>query len=282
MPRLTHAISVSPLRQTVVADPGEEQIVQVTARNTSSQPITVSPTIDAFTIDENGRAVFGQKDEALSWIRATPRSVTIPPEKEVVVNFIVSIPTNAEPRGHYLGLFLEEAGESENQVNVRTRVGTLLFLHVGGVVTEALEAGQITTDKKIYTFFPAILSLELRNTGSIHVVPAGTVTVKNWRGEVLQKIPINETQRKVLPYTSWKDTIAVAGKGLQYIGPLTIENTIAYGTRQGRVQETIQIWYIPWFVILFVVSIVAGIAGLVIVLNKKKKPALPPRRGFLS
>lgn len=247
-PLAAHALSitVSPARQGVVVARGTTQRVFFTVTNNGDTPSAFSPLVEAFTINsETGRAVFGAKEEAVSWVRAFPESLEIKPKRKGTFFFDISVPRNTEVRSRYLALFAVQDSSSERGVAIGSRVGSLLFLHIQGAVTEQLTEVIFSSDKKI-TLSPRItIALVLKNIGTIHSAPRGSVVVTK-KGAVLREFPLNPTNKKVLPDGLWQSSYSLDGLTLKNTGKFDVSAIVQYGPDNQQFISRITLWYIPW------------------------------------
>lgn len=257
---------MSPLRQTIVVDPGSSARIVVDVRNESTSMVTVRPIIDAYTIGDNGQAVFGQQVSALDWVGVEAERYQISAGETQSIPFIIHVPASAEPGGHYLALFMA-SDPAEGAVRVESRVGSLLMLYVAGEVIERLDVTTIQSPPVVRRM-PSTVQLELKNTGTIHVVPEGDVLVRNWRGTVVTSTILNAKQRKVLPYASWTDSVIISSPSWSDVGPLTITANVSYGVTGQFVRAQKTIWYLP--VRLYVV-VATGIAIMILFVIGRRK-----------
>ena len=267
------ALQISPARQAVVVQPGQVQVVPVTFTNDSEETVLLTPEVDPFTTDpQTGSAVFGAVDIAKSWVRAVPERLQLLPGQEGVFSFTVSVPQGIEERSHYLGLFARSA-PAAGQIGVGARLGSLLFLHVGDSAREELVPRIFSVDKKIIFGGPVTVHLGLENTGSIHVIPSGTLSVGNVNYErLVQHNFINADERKVLPGAVWEEVYTEGGfHHISNIGKNTVQAKIFYGATQRELTVQTSFWYIPTSLVVGIVILLVLITMLWVRLKRKKK-----------
>ena len=88
----------------------------------------------------------------------------------------------------------------QGQVPTAFRAGVLFFVGVNGEVTKRISL----TDMELLVptrlaHLPVTFRYTLENQGGIHVTPSGFLTVRNWRGRVIHRSPLNAEQAYVLP-----------------------------------------------------------------------------------
>ena len=108
-----HALSISPVKQTLILDAGSAGIVPLFVTNNTKQSIVISPSADAFTIHPNTRALqWNQDDEALKWISLPTQKSQLDPDESIQINVPIVIPKNTPPGAYYIGLFAEQFNEN--------------------------------------------------------------------------------------------------------------------------------------------------------------------------
>lgn len=260
------ALSMSPARQTVIIDPGKTEHIFISVKNDQNEPFEVKGSLEGFRIDEKThRAVFGAREEAVQWGKVvTPSSPLLPGETKNI-EFVFSVPKNASPGAHYLALFGEiKAGTG--QVGIATRVGSLMFLYVGGEVKEAMNVLEFSSGAKWYYQKNAEIFLKTENQGSIHVFPTGKITVRNFRGNILQTFPINPENHLVIPQNDWSRIFDITFSPRD-IGKIEATLEFTYGVNQKMILKKISFWYIPWWMIGIVSGVV--VVGILFLLKRK-------------
>lgn len=246
LPRLALAIEISPVRQTLVIDPGETGIAAISVANDTASAIAIVGEAGGFGLDPEGRPLFDRPDPAAAWVSVPQTKFTLDPGEEAKISFVITVPQEAEPGEHFLALYARTLG-SEGQIGLATRIGSLLFLHVGGTVTESLSFRSFVTPSWWHVQPPIFVDIALENTGTIHLVPEGQVTVSNWRGKIVERHSLNDRQRKVFPNTFWRATYEV-GQNFGWLdaGPVTVEATVFFGQSFQKLNTNTRVWFIPW------------------------------------
>lgn len=248
-PLTARALSIAPVRHTAVVDPGQKTVVRLTVANDSEEANTVTFEVDAFTIEKKtGRPIFGAADPAKAWITAPPR-LTLAPGEQRNVRFTVAVPEKAAAGGHYLGLFVKSA-PTAGQVRIGSRVGTLLFLYVGGAVQESLVRQDFSVDKAWYLWPPVHLSLQLENIGTVHSTPEGAMIIRRDSGREIARLPLNPRGKKVLPGGFWREEYEFRKLGWRDTGRVTAVAMMQYGVTKQAITDTITFWYVPLPVLL--------------------------------
>jgi hypothetical protein len=254
------ALSVSPTLIELGSAPGESWQSSVKVINSNPFDLTVYASIVNFEPEGEaglGRFVPVQEQNAdqvtlAEWVTLPQASVTIPAQGTGEVPFIVSVPEDAEPGGHFAALLIgTQPPASETGVGVRTSqiVSSLFFLNVEG---DIIENGFIRSFTASNSFLPTPkvdFTLRFENQGNVHLQPQGDIIIYNMWGTERGRIPINyyTSFGNALPGTIRKFDFTWEGSfSFTDIGLYRAVATISYGeaSRQFTDQAT-YFWVIP-------------------------------------
>lgn len=255
------AFTLSPVRETLVVDPGQSQSVVLDIKNDSGIRQNFLFETDAFGLDpDTGHIQFGKRDEAKSWVVPNYPALDLNPGEMRQVNFRVRIPPGTAPGSHYLALVAKQ-NPAQGQVVIGERIASLLFLHVAGKVEESLALRDFSSGKKIYFGTPIEMYLYLQNQGTIHATPLGKIELFNWRGKKITEIPINIKDRKILPEEKWKETEVFSKIPLWQLGKLHARLILEYGVTSQSIIAEKSFWFFPWMSIVAIFIFLFGIIG---------------------
>ena len=197
-------------------------------------------------------------EEALShslarWVTITDDPIVIPAGTSGEVPFTVTVPTQAEPGGHYAAILIgtqpDLASGGGPRVAVSSYVTSLLFVRIQGDVDERGRIREFLTPKSLYQSPQADFVLRFENVGNVHLRPQGTITIRNMWGRERGKVEFNQRSAfgNVLPKTtrryefSWQ-----GGENLFDIGRYSAVATLMYGEDlKQNVSATTYFWVIP-------------------------------------
>jgi len=268
------ALTITPARQTVIIDPGSSQTIRLTVENNEKEVMEVTGVAEGFRIEEKThRATFGVKDDAAEWVKVSPSVVALAPGETKDILFTFTVPKNAESKVHYIALFAEvKAGKG--QVGISSRLGSLLFFYVSGNIIEEMDVLDFSAGSEWYLKNKVQLFARGENNGTIHVIPEGKVTIKDWWSNIITEIPINPENRLVIPQSQWSEPYDVA-LGPSHIGKIHATLKFKYGINQKTILKKIDFWYIPvWFIAalgILSVIIFSGTIALGMRLGTKNK-----------
>lgn len=261
---VTHAFSLSPLRHTMVVDPGKTAVAQVEIFNNENYSIELVPEIDAFSIHpDTGHAQFGEGDIAKSWIHTNVSTLSLSPQEKKIVNFTVTVPPGSSSQSHYLALFLKQKA-LDGQIGIGKRIGTLLFLHVSGPVQEKM---QLQNFSSIKDNGKKMLHIQTVNEGSIHLIPKGTIDFFNIFGKKIGSVQINPEERKVLPEGIWRTSLDVPQFG---VGRIRADLHLIYGQTEQTLFGTISFWNISSVLVIGLSGILLLCGGIFFAKRYKK------------
>lgn len=189
--------------------------------------------------------------------------------EKITIPVKVSIPLDAEPRGYYGALIVsnepeilggEQSTETEGKALLVSRIGSLFLLRINGEGKEAgnLEDFKIIGPKKtFYEKRPNGFEISFKNTGNVHLVPHGKITIKNILGKNVGEIPVDA-------YFSLPDSIryreVLWGEGTG-LGRYTANLSLYPGFGNKNQEVSISFWIIPWKIL------VTTFVGLVIFIS---------------
>jgi P pilus assembly chaperone PapD len=148
------SVEASPLRLEIQAWPGATNTQAVTLTNVSRERVRVRAILSDWHLSRDGAPQFeepvsGRAYAAAAWVRFAPPELVIEGNGQGTVRFTVTVPRDAEPAGYRTGLLFDFTPEERDvatrakQVTVRSRIATLIYLHVqaGGPRAQGDQSG---------------------------------------------------------------------------------------------------------------------------------------------
>lgn len=267
----------SPLYEyTIAAGSVQQDIIKI--KNVGSTNQTFYPEVLDFKSDnKTGTPIFLDKGEEsgtyslAKWISISTEGITLSPNQSTALNFNITVPSEAEPGGHYAGiLFSTEPPEptGSNQVGLASKVGSIVLVRVAGNATESAKITSFTADKQTYEEAEAKFSTTIENTGNVHVQPKGVIEIKNIIGGQVASIDVNSLSANVLPgssrifESSWKDP------GFK-LGYYTATITLNYGDPSQTITASTNFWIIPWMTLVIALVVIAVILAILVFAIKR-------------
>lgn len=200
-------LSNSGLPVSLVANPGTTVTADIRIRNEGAQAETLRTGLMKFGArGEEGRPELMDReagDTYFDWVTVTPSEFAIQPGEFKTVRVSIDVPAEAAFGYYYAVTFSRTSDEkpAEGQA-VKGSIATLILLeaNVPGAKRE-LQVVEFKSEKKLYEFLPAKLSVKIRNTGNVHAVPHGDVSI-NQGDKELGRLQLNPSGGYILPQSN--------------------------------------------------------------------------------
>lgn len=254
-------LQISPASIELNGEKGKTYTLKIKVLNVTSSDLTyTSSTHDFGAQDETGSPKI-LLDGSLpagasvrSWI-GTIDQFTLRGQEPRQFDVTVTIPSNAEPGGHYGVLsFSGRAPELNGPgVGMTASTGLLILIRVDGVINEKLSLATFATERdgKQHSLFeasPIDFVTRLKNEGNVHVKPIGSIQVHDMFGGLVTTIPVNEKAGNVLPSSIRRFDSDLTKDWM--IGRYNADLTLSYGTHGQAITNTISFWVIPYKLVL--------------------------------
>lgn len=204
-PSQSQALTISPAKFILEADPGETLETQMSVLNDHDTTLTFYPVFERYTTRGDEPIFIPETTGLPSWIATVPAQLTLGPKGMGNVSVLIKVPKDAEPGGHYAVIFWSSAspGKSaeESGMSIVTRVGSLVLLEVSGNVVESAEIDNFKAPKTLFSRLPVGFSYDLKNTGTVHLAPEGKLIIKNIFGRTSAILEVNPANLYALPGT---------------------------------------------------------------------------------
>lgn len=236
-------LSVTPPLFQISVEPGDLWQSMVKVVNSNPYPITVYAEVVNFSPKgEEGQGKFvpifngGQEGTTLAeWIDVIGGPYIIPAEQSKEVPFIVQVPDNAAPGGHFAAILIgTQPLDSDDEVLVQTSqvVTSLFFVRIAGDIVEKANIRQFSVENWFVETPSSEFILRFENKGNVHIQPRGDITIYNMWGKERGVIPINKQTHfgNVLPesvrefYFRWEGE-----RSFTDIGRYSAEVVLSYG-----------------------------------------------------
>lgn len=179
--------------------------------------------------------------------------------ESISIPVTISVPLDAEPRGYYGALIVsnepdkladESSTGAQGKTRIISRIGSLFLVKING---EGKEEGRLEDFKisgpvkPFYESKPKSFEVVYQNTGNVHLVPYGKITVKNLMGINIGSIPVDAYF--VLPNSTryreviWDDNSFLFGR---YTASLSLYK--GYGNEYQDMK--ISFWVLPWKILV--------------------------------
>jgi hypothetical protein len=276
-------ITVTPVVDTFNIEPAQTVTRTVRVINPVARSLTLYPRVlDFHTDNENGQPQFYNVKEKKSpyamstWATFSKPFLRIEPNEEEKFDVLITAPTDADPGGHYAAILFSteepKLDEDVSQIGVIGLVGTLLLATVPGAVDERLLLQEFTAPRFLISP-PANFTTLFSNLGNVHIAPKGEIKIRNWSGDTVKTLAMNEGGGNVLPDSKrrfenkwdfdWKT-----------VGKYTATAVAYYGTPEQQLTAMRAFYVIPLWLIITVIALVLILAAWIVRRRKKKAPVV--------
>lgn len=306
-------LSLSPVFINLVTDPGASvsSAIRVTNQNNFREYLEIQ--VAKFTANYAGESPIivdlTAEDEFGRWVSFSEKQFIVEPNETKTVKFTIA-PSKDASLGYYYALLVSRIGTGEEGngiVKGSPAIPVLVEVRTPNAKRE-LQLVDFTTDKSIYEHLPTTFRVKIKNTGNIHVVPAGDIFIDWGKDRDIGLIHANPTRGNILPNTErtyesvWDDGFIAQvpkmenGKVVRddkgkvvyktewdlskankiRIGKYTAHVLMVYdnGQRDVPLEATVSFWIIPWKIIgvalLIVFFVLVGIKNTIFSQFKKK------------
>ncbi len=253
LPKLSHALTVGPVKLEFSVNRGDVVTGNLFLMNEGSEEKTFYPIFEKFT-EQNGERQFlpGEPTDLADWFQATS-SLTLAPKQQKLVPFTIRVPQDAPPGGHYAVIWWSTApankpGQPAQQVAIVTRTGILVYLRVAGEVHESGQVSLFDTgdSKRVYWGLPVSFVTVMQNIGNVHLKPHGEVTIKNILGGTTAVLNVNPYGVIVLPQSEKGFQIDKSWDSGWPFGPYIAELNLTYGDSNKVASASLWLFVFSW------------------------------------
>jgi len=301
---IVRAITIIPPRTELAADPGKTISDSVKIYNETDATLVLYTSEANFTAKKEQEGVpefLSPEDSAsglASWILIEKGPITVLPSEYRSIDYSISVPQDADPGGHYAGIFFGNNNPDEKNgkpaIGLSSKAGTLILLEVSGNIIESgeLKSFEIRNGGTFFEHLPIEFSIGFENTGNVHLRPEGEIEIINMFGKTVAKIDVNRRKigagANILPKTArhfeelWNASANISnGTELGFwdkikfeqnnfaLGRYTAKLNLAYGSRSQTIAKTIEFWVFPWQLILVYLLVSAFLIIAMVFLVKK-------------
>lgn len=284
-PGPVQGMNISPPLIEITLPPGAESEQTIRVTNATENLLELYPAAMNFEAKgEGGEPNFlppsenEKKFSLAQWLELSQPKIALAPRQEIIYKYKIKVPFDAAPGGHYgvvlLGTVPPQADASVSQVAIAGEVGSLVLVRVPG---DIVEEGGLEEFSAPWFFFrpPVPFTTFVRNKGNTHFKPDGEITIRNWRGKEIERVPLNPLKGNILPEsrrrfdTEWNPATKPFWK--IPVGRFSADLRAVYGLSGKTLASKIYFWIIPWWVIIAVILFVAAFITFIIFRWRRKK-----------
>lgn len=253
------SIKVQPSLLEEKVDPGQvlSRTVEVTNFSSIAQTLYLSVK-DISSVNDSGQPTFAKAGEVTSydvssWVAFSAPSVTLAPGESRKVPFLISVPSQVSPGGHYGGVVFQQNPPdlTTSGTGVGYEVAMLLSMRVSGDIKEEAQVRDFQAEKMIYGKTPVKFLVRIENPGNVIVRPRGPIDLVNMFGKKVDTIRMNDAAAAVFPgqirpfEAEWDSANLLFGR-------YTATLVLAYGDdgKQSTTPVVTRLWILPTNIII--------------------------------
>lgn len=272
-------LTISPPITNITIKPGQTITQTIKVTNPTNKLVQIYPeAMDFKALGEGGQPSFYLSESSsggyslASWVRFPYDQLALTPQQVVNFQYTIIAPKNAESGGHYGAVFFvsnpPKNTKPGSQVSIGSMVGSLILATVPGNITEKASISNFSSNQKIHLNNKVIINTKIQNKGNIHIVPIGSIVIKNITGKIVDKLSFNDQAGNVLP-ASIREFDNTWNSHKFLFGYYSANLNLTYGSH--LLTATTSFWIVPtWVVIVLLIILILVVFGL-FYLNKKRK-----------
>lgn len=209
--KIKNGVSISPFIQNVSLNQNQNEKhfeVTITNKTNSLKEVHLSAR-DFGSLDETGGLLlegsgnYSKKYGLASWLVLGTNTVVLHPKEAKSIPIVINNRSSLQPGGHYAAIVASINAPDTltgNEVAVNQQLMSLVLVNKNGGESYGLKLADISHNGN-WANLPSTVKLRFQNPGNVHIVPRGTVLLKDVKGSIIAKGLINVESSYVLPET---------------------------------------------------------------------------------
>jgi len=285
------AVAIAPPKFEYNVQPGDmiQDDIVIMNHEEYSIPIGISLINLGPSQDEAGSPTFVDDENdpfgLIQWITTLTGDHEVPARGQYSYPFVMEIPLDAQPGAHYGAICIGE----KSDIIINEDIGPSVIGDVCTIVLANVD-GDISVDGDVIEFSASEFSSSLpvdfiarfKNDGTVFLKPQGNIIIKNWLGNKVAEVKVNEGLLNVTPGSVRKfevvwqnneldeDTAEIMKELKNFaFGPYTAELMLSYGYEEVQSKTVItRFWVLPWQLMLLGLIILIVLYGLLMLYNR--------------
>jgi len=272
-------------RFSYTAEPGGTLRDSIDVINRSDRPLKLGIyAADAFTTESGGLDLLTADQPSVdvgTWIALERTQVRVPAHGTVSVPFVLTVPENATPGDHTGGIVTSFVTQAESGVGIDRRIGTRMYIRVGGQLDPQLKVGDVHTtyDGSAAPWSPgsATVRYTVTNTGNVRLEagqeirvagPFGLLGASTAPDDLAELLPGNSRSFEVMVDGAWPTGRLTA--------TVTLHPTASTQDQAGAVPDIAAVegsastWAIPWPQLALLAALALAVYALLQLRNRRR------------
>lgn len=257
---------VEPGKTEIFLNPGETVTKNISVTNRTNREMKFSVGVENFVGSDDPESTVVLLPAGIDtpyplsqFVSSELQEFTLQFGEKITFAVTITTPSDIEPGGHYgaiivsnesLGSFDGNGNEVQGSTRLTSRIGSLVLMRINGDVDESgfLESFKITGPSKLFRQkMPTSFEIVFNNDGTVHLVPYGTVNVRNIFGSQIAQIPVDAYF--ALPDSKRYQEVMWPGKSFAF-GLYTAELELYRGYGNQLDTQQIKFFVLPLIVVL--------------------------------
>lgn len=284
-----NGFSIAPFFQEVALEKDQPYAkFNLEVSNNTAMPVVFKlAVLDFGSLDESGGVAFlGASEKNLtnryglaSWVVLEKDALALNPKEKQSIQVTIQNKESLSPGGHYAAIVLKIENDESDVENKSSEVAfnpsfaSLIFARkLGGEIYD-LRLNNKEVGNNIFSL-PSSIDLRFRNSGNVHTVPRGAVSLIDPLGKEVMKGVINQESGLILPETFRIFSIDLKKVALAYFpGRYKLFVRYRFDGKEDFVTEEQTINFVPLPVILFslIIALLLIIYGWFRIIKKRKR-----------
>ncbi|MDH7475898.1 MAG: hypothetical protein QHH09_00300 [Microgenomates group bacterium] len=254
-------LSVSPAKQELKLNPGENTIVMIDFYNQGDFPVPgVIKKADFLVENNQGKIRFLEEGSlevseysAVNWLTLPANEINLAPKEKTSIPVQINVPNSARPGAKYVSVIFKVLvnqldREIQNNLAVVPQIASLLYIRVNG---ETVEKAFISLFKAPFfsEYGPLKIETEITNNSDYHIRPKGIFSLVDINGKTIDQTILLE--QNIFPNKSRIYTNYLGKKWL--FGRYKISFMASYGERGQALNRSIYVWVFPWKIAVIII-----------------------------
>lgn len=274
LPTQASALGLTPAITEINLTAGEKTITTVEVENDSLEAIQLETEVINFSAENlTGEPTFNfdaTPTDIATWVDVDKGPINLKAGKTLDVTVTFDTPATATSGGYYVAVFFNQAvpAEEDGQVSIENKLGALFMATVGDDYTTSGDISSFKADKDSYSDGKAMFTVNYKNTGDVHLKPAGTISITDTFGNEVKSIEVNKEKKSVLP--GLVREFDVADWDVSGFGKYTATLTMTAGTSTDT--ATVEFWVMTTtgiVVAIVILLVLILLIAFIIVMTKK-------------
>lgn len=192
-----YCFNISPNRMEISLYGGREYEGFITVKNTEDRELHMSVRIEDWARGVEGKPK--SPDNSFGWLQINPVGFELKAGNAQKVSYKIVVPKGRKGELNAM-IFIEgkPAEVKEGSIGINTSIGVPIYVMIKGTEKYRAELEDLLVSKNS----PLELAVKIKNSGNVHIRPAGSIEIKNRKGEAVFICPLNEYNYPILPNSS--------------------------------------------------------------------------------